>query len=186
MEKKEKTMKFLNLTIKTAVVHTITYFTMGLLAVTFLNYREMYASPELHLLMRQVSDPIVAAGPMFQPIRGLLFAIAFYPFYDTIFNRKNGWLAMWSVLVMIGILSTFGPTPGSMEGLIYTIIPIPYQLIGLLEVIPQAFLLSVILHYWVNHPEKKWISWVLGIIMALFYLFSTLGVLAAAGILKVP
>jgi hypothetical protein len=179
-------MKFINLTIKTAVVHTVTYFAMGLFAVTFLNYKEMYATPELGLLMRQFGDPLQAAGPMFQPIRGLLFAIAFYPFYDAIFNKKYGWLAMGNALVMIGILSTFGPTPGSMEGLIYTTIPVPYQLIGLLEVIPQAFLLSFILHYWVNHPEKKWIGWVLGIILALFYLFSTLGVLQAVGILQVP
>jgi hypothetical protein len=73
-----------------------------------------------------------------------------------------------------------------MEGLIYTIIPVPYQLIGLLEVIPQAFLLSVILHYWVNHPEKKWIGWVLGILFGLLYLMGTLGALQAVGILQVP
>lgn len=179
-------MKFINLMVKTAVVHTVTYFLMGMLASTLLNYRDLYATPEMHLLMRPVSDPLVAAGPMFQPLRGFLFAIAFYPFYELIFHRKNGWLAMAGALVMVGILSTFGPTPGSIEGVIYTTLPLSYQWIGLLEVIPQAILLAFILNYWINHPEKRWIGWALGALMAIFYALSTLGVLASTGILQVP
>ena len=55
----------------------------------------------------------------------------------------------------LGILSTFGPAPGSIEGLVYTIIPVSDQLVGLTEVVPQAFLFSLVLFFWVRHPEKR-------------------------------
>ena len=165
------------LIIKTSVVHTITYFLMGLLAYAFLGYAERFAEADMASWMRQTSDPIVMAGPLFQPLRGIIFALAFYPLREILFGRKNGWLVMGWLLVALGILSTFGPTPGSIEGMIYTILPILGQLTGWLEVIPQALLLSAILHYWVNHPEKKWLNWALGIVFFVMMLFPAMGLL---------
>ncbi|NUM64293.1 hypothetical protein HUU39_03320 [candidate division KSB1 bacterium] len=115
---------FMTLAIKTIVVHTITYFLMGILASTFLNYAERFARPEMACWMRQLDDPLIMAGPLLQPIRGLIFALAFYPLREILFGRKNGWLILWWLLVALGILSTFGPPPGSIEGMIYTRIPI--------------------------------------------------------------
>jgi hypothetical protein len=120
---------------------------------------------------------MVMAGPLFQPLRGIIFALAFFPLREILFGKKNGWLVMGWLLVALGILSTFGPTPGSIEGMIYTILPISGQLVGWLEVIPQALLLSVILHYWVNHPEKKWLNWALGIVFFVMMLLPALGLL---------
>jgi hypothetical protein len=51
------------------------------------------------------------------------------------------------VLIALGILSTFGPASGSIEGMIYTPVPIRYQLRGWLEVLPQVLLLSGLLSY---------------------------------------
>jgi hypothetical protein len=172
------------LIVKTSVVHTLTYFVMGILALTFLNYTEAFATGALGAFMRPTDSPWVAAGPMLQPIRGVIFALAFYPLREIFFGRKNGWLILWWVLVALGILSTFGAAPGSIEGMIYTIIPT--SVTSYVEVIPQAFLLSALLFYWVNHPEKKWLNWVLGIFFVLVILMSVLGVLAATGILQVP
>jgi hypothetical protein len=67
------------LCVKTAVAHTITYFLMGVIASTTMNYKEAFTRPEIACYMRQVSDPWVMAGPLFQPLRGLIFALAFYP-----------------------------------------------------------------------------------------------------------
>jgi hypothetical protein len=125
--------------------------------------------------MRLVDDPIVALGPGLQFIRGILFAVVFYLLRDILFGRKNGWLIMWVMLVFVGILSTFAAAPGSVEGLLYTKMPVGLQISGWLEVMTQALLLSVILFYWVNHPEKKWLAWVLGIIFALVIIFSAMG-----------
>jgi hypothetical protein len=59
-----------------------------------------------------------------------------------------------------------------MEGLIYTTTPVWIQLRGLLEIVPQALLLSALLCYWVNNPAKKWLTWLLSVffclLMALF------------------
>jgi hypothetical protein len=168
---------FWGLAAKTMVVHTVTYVLMGILAATFLDYAGRLARPEMASWMRQFDDPWVMAGPLVQPVRGLLFALVFYPLRTTLFGQKNGWLITWWILVGLGILSTFGPSPGSIEGMIYTVIPISDQLIGLLEVVPQALLLAAVLYYWVNHPKKRWLNWVMGAIFFLLLLLPTLGLL---------
>lgn len=168
---------FVGLAAKTIVVHTVTYFLMGLLAASLLNYAERFARPDMVCWIRPIDDPMVMAGPLFQPVRGLIFALVFYPLREVLFGRKHGWLIMWWTLVGLGILSTFGPPPGSVEGLIYTRIPILDQLTGWLEVVPQALLLAVLLCYWVNHPEKRWLNWVLGVIFFAMLLLPALGLL---------
>ncbi len=167
----------LGLTARTIVVHTITYFLMGLLASTLLGYAQAFAAPWMACWMRQLDDPMVAVGPLLQPVRGLIFALVFYPLRGVLFGRKNGWLIMWWLLVALGILSTFGPAPGSVEGMLYTVIPISQQLSGWLEVVPQALLLSAILFYWVNHPQQRWLNWVLGILFVVTLLLPALGLL---------
>jgi len=159
---------------KTMVCHTITYFVMGALAAHFLNYAEAYAKPDSG--MRQLSDPMVMAGPLFQPIRGLVFALVFYPLRSLLFGRKYGWLLMGWTLIALGILSTFGPAPASIEGMIYTTTTPLYQLRGWLEVVPQALLLSALLCYWVNRPSK-WLNWTLGVVFVLLMAMPVLGLL---------
>lgn len=169
--------KFVPIALKTIIVHTVTYFGMGLIASTLLNYGAWFAETSLRSLMRQTSEPLVMAGPLFQPIRGFLFAVAFYLLRDVLFDKKNGWLVMWITLVIVGILSPFGASPGSIEGMIYTIVPFGYHLMGWPEVMLQALFLSLILCYWVNHPGKKWLSWLLGILFGVMILLPTLGLL---------
>ena len=168
---------FPGLALRTIVAHTITYSSMGILAMTFLNYAEQFSRPAMASWMRQTTDPIVMAGPLFQPIRGLVFALVFYPFREILFTKRNGWLLMWWMLVGLGILSTFGPTPGSLEGMVYTTIPIRDQLTGWLEIVPQALLLSAILFYWVRHPKKRWLNWTLATIFIVFLLMIVLGLI---------
>ena len=178
-KQEERQITFLGLTVKTIVVHTVTYFSMGLLALAFLDYRTAFDSPITREYMRQVDDPLIALGPSLQFVRGILFAVVFYLLRDTLFGRKNGWLIMWVMLVSLGILSTFAAAPGSVEGLLYTKMPVGLQISGWLEVMTQALLLSVILYYWVNHPEKRWLAWVLGIVFVLAIIFSIMGFMLA-------
>lgn len=168
----------LGLCSKTAVVHTITYFFMGVVASIFLNYKEAFARPEMACWMRQFNDPMIMAGPLFQPIRGLVFALAFYPLREVLFGRKGGWLVLWWLLAALGILCTFGPAPGSIEGMIYTRLPLLGQLKGWIEVVPQALLLSALLCYWVNRPDKKWLNWTMGTVFVLLMALPVLGLLA--------
>ena len=78
----------LELSVKTIVIHSVSYMTMGIIASSYLNYKELYALPWLVCWMRQFGDPLITAGPLFQPIRGLIFALAFYPLKEVLSERN--------------------------------------------------------------------------------------------------
>ena len=147
------------------------------LAFLFLNYSESFAVPAMACWLRQTNDPMVAAGPLIQPIRGIIFGLAFFPKREVLFGKKYGWLITWWLLIALGILSTFGPAPGSVEGLLYTILPVSYK--TYLEIGLQSFLLSGLLYFWVNNPEKKWLTWVLGILFGLTIFLSVMGLITS-------
>jgi hypothetical protein len=174
---------FASIALKTTIVHTVTYFIVGFIAFTFLDYSAKYADPIVSNLMRQTDHPLVAIGPAFQVLRGFLFGIVFYALREIIFTRQRGWLSLWLMLVIMGILSPFGAAPSSIEGILYTVLPIWFHIAGFPEVFVQAGLLAFLTHYWVNHPEKKWLAWVFGIIFVIVILFSFLGMLSALGVL---
>ena len=78
--------------VKSAVTHTVTYFLMGIIAFFFFDYTAHYARPHIAAFMRQTDVPLVTAGPLFQPIRGVLFGLVFYLLRGSLFGRKRGWL----------------------------------------------------------------------------------------------
>lgn len=168
-------LRFFPLAVKTVVCHTITYFVMGILAFHFLHYADFINNPNSG--MRPVSDPQVILGAPLQVVRGILFALVFYPFREVLFGRKNGWLLIAWMLVGIGILGTFAAPPGSLEGFIYTTVPFSLQVRGYLEIIPQALLFSASLYYWIRNPGKTWLSWLLGVAYGICVLLPVLGVL---------
>jgi hypothetical protein len=47
----------------------------------------------------------------------------------------------------------------------------------------QAGVLAFLTYYWVNHLEKRWLGWILGILLAIVMVMSILGTLSAAGVL---
>jgi hypothetical protein len=169
-----KPLRLSVLMLKTVVVHTITYFVAGILAYTIGGYAKTFSQPPLSYLMRPTSDPLVMAGPLFQPVRGIIFASALYPLRNVLFAERRGWLKLWWLLLALGVLATFGPAPGSVEGMIYTIIPPLTQIRGLWEVLLQSLLLSFVLFYWVNHPEKRWLNWALGIVFSILMILPLL------------
>jgi hypothetical protein len=118
------------------------------------------------------------AGPLFQPIRGFLFGFVFYLLREPFFRRPRGWLILWATLVVIGIIGQFTGGLGSIEGLVYSRIPVSFQLTLLPEVFVQTLLLSALLFYWIRHP-KKWLNWVLGVAFLLILIFPALGLMAA-------
>lgn len=178
-----KQPSFTAIALKTTIIHTVTYFIIGFLSFIFLDYSAKYADPTVANLMRQTDHPLVAAGPLFQVLRGFLFGIVFYALREIIFPQKRGWLTLWLMLVIVGILSPFGAAPSSIEGMLYTVLPTWFHVAGFPEVFIQAGLLAFLTHYWVNHPQKKWLSWVFGIALVLVVLLSILGTLSTLGIL---
>jgi hypothetical protein len=165
--------------VKTVVAHSITYFVVGVLAALTLKYPALYSDPAVAAYTRPFTDRMVMAGPLFQPIRGLLLGLLFYLLREPFFQRRRGWLTMWVTLLVVGIFSPFLGGPGSIEALIYSRLPLSFQLISIPEVVIQSFLLSALVFHWVNHPRKS-LNWLLGIMFLLIMLFPALGLLAGA------
>lgn len=170
--------------LKTAAVHVVTYFIVGVLSFLFLDYTAKYADPAVANFVRQTDHPLVMAGPFFQIFRGLLFSLAFFALRESIFPHKRGWLTLWLMLVILGIFSPFGAAPSSIEGMIYTVLPLWFHIVNFPELFIQSGLLAFLTHYWINHPEKCWLNWSLGIAAAVVVLLSLLGALSAFGILS--
>jgi hypothetical protein len=90
----------------------------------------------------------IVLGPFLQPIRGLIFAIGLWPLRGFLIEKKRGWLTLWGLLVTIGILSTPAASPGSIEGMLYSKLPMWYHLIGYPEIVLQTLVFSIWLVWW--------------------------------------
>jgi hypothetical protein len=165
--------------LKTIVVHTVTYFIMGGVSFFLFDYSAIFAGSAVDQWLRHSSDPLVMAGPLFQPVRGLLLGAVLFLLREPFFHRRRGWLSLWATLVVIGILSPYVGAPGSLEGLVYTTVPFSVQLTFLPEVLIQTLMFSALLFYWVNHPEQKWLTWLLAVSCFLVLLFPALGLFSA-------
>jgi hypothetical protein len=152
--------------------HIVTYFVAGLFAYALLDYRALF---EAIPTMRPIDSDWVAAGPMLQVIRGLIFTVVLYPFRRIFLTEPRGWLKLWGLFLGLAIFSTAGPTPGSVEGVLYTTIPLALQLRGLPEVMLQTLALSVLLVLWHQRPRRAW-NIVMGILIAIVILTSLAGV----------
>ena len=177
---------FASITLKTTAVQTVTYFFVGILSFMFLDYTSKYADPAVAVALRPTDHPLVAAGPLFQVLRGFLFGIAFYVLRDAFFTKSRSWLSLWLVLLITGIFSPFSAAPGSIEGVVYSTLPLWFHLMSLPELIIQSFLLAVLTNYWVNHPKKRWLNISFWILFSIIVLLALSGALFAAGILQRP
>ncbi|GAB2768361.1 hypothetical protein GCM10027275_08670 [Rhabdobacter roseus] len=165
---------------RVAAAHTIAYFIAGLFAVTFLNYKEHYASEFLSGFMRQVDDPLVALGPALQVIRGIIIALVLLPFRHVFLSERHGMLKLAWLLLGLSYISTIGPSPGSFEGYIYTILPVQYHLLGIPETLLYIALLVFILQLWYAF-DKRWFLPASIFLVVLIMLMSTMGYLQATG-----
>jgi len=170
-------LSFLSLAARTVVVHTVTYVIVGAIAAAVLGYGNLFSLPELSCYMRPISDRWVMAGPLFQPLRGVLFATVFFVLRDRLFAQTRGWLVMWWLLIAVGVFSTFGPAPASVEGMIYTRVPWSTQLRGLPEVLVQSLLFASVLFVWVRNPDRRWLNWLLGALFVIAIALLALGLL---------
>lgn len=74
-----------------------------------------------------------------------------------------------------------GPTaaaPGSLEGMIYTSLPMGSHLLGWPEMATQTLLFCLLVQRWYRHPSRRWNPIMIALLLVLSCL-CTLGVLAA-------
>ena len=132
--------------------HVIAYFTAGVFALLFLDYRTHFSSESLALLMR--------------PVSGFLYG-------------KNGFLKLAWLVLGLSFISTIGPTPGSFDGYIYTILPVQYHLGGIPEAVLYTALFAGILAFW-HKSGKRYVTTLSIVLVAVIVLFSVMGFLGAA------
>ena len=130
--------------IKVALIHTLTYFIFGLLFSNIFDYSTVYSYNVVNNFMRNFDSPLILLGPFLQPIRAIFITIALYPIRNII-ATKLGFLKLWIILVFIGIIATPAASPSSLEGIIYTQLPIEYHLMLLPELLLQTFTFSLLL-----------------------------------------
>lgn len=134
--------------------HMVTYMVVGAAAYQIMDYPTLFAQEGS--IMVPTDSPRVVLGPALQLIRGFIFAAVLYPFRRVFLDEERGWLKLWGLFVGLAILSTAGPAPGSVEGMIYTRIPILNQVAGLWEVVLQTLAMSVLLVWWHRKPGRAW------------------------------
>ena len=166
------------------LVHFLTYSLVGALFFALgLNVIVYYESnPDLALqgyqeIFRSTESVLVAAGPLLNIIRGLLFGLVLYPFREVFITRKWGWLYLWALFLVFALFSTIGPGPGSIEGLIYTNVPLSHHLFTPWEGVLQTLAFSVLLIQWEKSTSKR-LTQILVLLSAMLIVGIVLGILA--------
>ncbi|MGE5376671.1 MAG: hypothetical protein ACM3XO_16565 [Bacteroidota bacterium] len=145
---------FLMFAIRVMIVHTITYFIFGILMSNVFDYGEIFKREIIRDYMIPMEEHNIVLGPFLQPLRGLIFAIGLWPFREVLIEKKRGWLYLWGLIVTMGILSTPSASPSSIEGVLYSKLPMWYHLMGLPEILLQTLVFSIWLVWWERQAAK--------------------------------
>lgn len=138
--------------VRATVIHVVTYFVVGIVAAIAIDYASLFEQPVIRDYMRPFGSVSLLIGPVVQILRGVIFGLVLLPFREAI-ARRSGWLRLWLLLVGIGVLSTFAAAPSSIEGLVYTKVPLWYHAIGLPEMLVQSLLFSVLVALYLRYPK---------------------------------
>lgn len=172
--------------IKVALIHTLTYFIFGLLFSNIFDYSTIYSYNVVNNFMRGFDSPLILLGPFLQPIRAIFITIALYPIRNII-ATKLGFLKLWIILVFIGIIATPAAAPSSLEGIIYTQLPLEYHLISLPELLLQTLTFSILLWAFELLPNKNENFsnrlFLLKIIFSLFFSLFGMFLIAVSGLI---
>ncbi len=133
---------------RATIVHFATYFLFGVFFFNILGYATLYSLPDVAPFLRPTTDPLVMAGPFLQLIRGPIIGLALYPARTVFLSRKWGWVLLWGLMLGLMIFAPAGAAPGSIEGLIYTKVPLWFHALSLPETIMQTLAFSWLLVTW--------------------------------------
>jgi hypothetical protein len=163
--------------------HTIAYFCAGIFALYVIDYKNWFSDGAISSFMLPTDTPIVALGPALQIIRGLIMALVLLPLRKVFTDEKYGFLKLGFLILGLSLFSTFAAAMGSLDGFIYTNVPILEQIMGYPEAFVWTALFIVIL--WAFYKfEKKVINITAIVLIALIVLMSIMGYLDAEGIIS--
>jgi len=180
-ERKSEKFKFMW---RVTAAHTIAYFIAGIFAMNLFDYESWFSSGILSSVMKPTTAPIVAlGGTTLQAFRGIFIALILLPLRKVFTEEKHGFLKLGVLILGLSVLSTFGAAFGSIEGFIYTQLPVLEQIMGYPEAILWISLFIGIL--WVFYKyEKKVINIIAVVVLTLIALLGVMGYLDAMGIIN--
>jgi hypothetical protein len=135
---------------KVAMIHIATYILCGMVFSIVFNYEKLYTIEGVKNFMRPFNGTSTMIGPLIQVVRGSLFGIILLLTKD-FFTSKYGWLKLWILIVVVGIVNTPAPAPFSIEGMVYTQLPLEFQLKGAPEILIQTLIFS----YFAARPKRQ-------------------------------
>lgn len=132
-------------------IHVITYILCGVFFSVIFDYSALFTTGNISYYMKPVEGFSVAIGPLVQVGRGLLFGIALLLIKDSFIEKKYGWLKLWFITFILGIINTPAPSPLSIEGLVYTKLPLYFHL----QIAPEILLQTLLFSYFVAKPHES-------------------------------
>ncbi|MBE1553679.1 hypothetical protein [Sporosarcina limicola] len=140
-----------NFVVRVTAIHVITYILCGIGFSFLFDYEALFKLDKVDTYMRSYDGASVLIGPIVQVFRGLLFGIILLFMKDIFVGKKYGWLRLWLVIVIVGIVNIPGAAPGSIEGMIYTQIPLQFHL----KMSPEVWVQTLLFSYFVAKSPKE-------------------------------
>ncbi len=136
--------------IKVALLHTVSYFICGLIFSKLFNYEILFKLQNVQYFMRDAYGISSLFGPFVQIIRGAVIGCVFLMLKDNLLKRKNAWLYVWLLFVGLGIICTPAASPASIEGLVYSQLPLEFHL----KILPELLVQTLLFSLWITSDFK--------------------------------
>lgn len=148
---KNEKVKFV---MKATVAHFVSYLICGLIFSKLFNYEVLFKLDNVQYFMRDAYGNSSLIGPFVQILRGAIIGCILLILKDNVLKKKNSWLYFWIIFAGLGIICTPGAAPASIEGIVYSQLPLEFHLKTAPELIVQTLLFSL----WVTGDFKFKIS----------------------------
>lgn len=181
MNGKTKLIKFVG---KVTVAHFFSYLICGLIFSKLFHYEVLFKLDHVQYYMRDAYGSSSLIGPFAQILRGALIGGILLILKDNVLQKKHSWLYLWILFAGLGIICTPAASPVSIEGIIYTQLPLEFHL----KTAPEVFVQTLLFSLWVTGdfrfktPEKIKIP---AIVTAISGVGFSLGGILLALVLKV-
>ena len=134
--------------LKVLITHVVTYTLCGMFFYKINKYKAELIDKNKGIDWRSMDDPIFQWSPLFQILRGILLGIVLLLIKDIIIDTNFGFLKLFTILTITGLINVYSPAPASIEGFIYlkpdNSIPLRVSIGSIFEIIIQIFIFSII------------------------------------------
>ena len=146
-------MKFIT---KVTVAHFTSYLICGLIFANLFNYKELFELDNVKYFMKDAYGNSSLIGPFVQILRGAMIGGILLILKDNVLQKKHSWLYLWIIFAGLGIICTPAAAPVSIEGIVYSQLPLEFHL----KTAPEVFVQTLLFSLWVtgefkfNIPDK--------------------------------